>query len=154
MEICISIRLLCQFLYEVYDKKVMVFIDEYDSPFIEAHVRGYHDEIHDVLASFLQYTLKGNPYLKYAMLTGVQRVAKENVFSGLNNLDVFSVEDCEYSEYFGFTTKETKTILEAYGLQLNDDVKQMYDGYKCGGVEVYNPWSIINYAKRGILNPY
>ena len=88
------------------------------------------------------------------MLTGIQRVAKENIFSDLNNLDVYSVLDNAYSKYFGFDSQETQDILEYYDLKLDNDVKEMYDGYKMGDIEIYNPWSILNYAKRKELIPY
>ena len=137
-----------------YGKRVMVFIDEYDTPFVEAHVNGFYDEIRSGLASMLHNALKTSGSLQYAMLTGIQRVAKENIFSDLNNVVVCSVKDKEYAEYFGFTEKETKGLLEYYDLKLNDEVKQMYDGYHFGDFEIYNPWSIINYASRRILEPY
>lgn len=137
-----------------YGKRVMVFIDEYDTPFVEAHVNGFYDEIRGGLASMLHNALKTSGNLQYAMLTGIQRVAKENIFSDLNNLVVCTVKDKEYAEYFGFTEKETKGLLEYYDLKLNDEVKQMYDGYHFGDFEIYNPWSIINYASRKILEPY
>lgn len=137
-----------------YGKRVMVFIDEYDTPFVEAHVNGFYDEIRSGLASMLHNALKTSGNLQYAMLTGIQRVAKENIFSDLNNLVVCTVKDKEYAEYFGFTEKETKGLLEYYDLKLNDEVKQMYDGYHFGDFEIYNPWSIINYASRKILELY
>ena len=132
----------------------MVFIDEYDTPFIEAHVNGFYDEVRSGLSSLLHNSLKTSNSLKYAMLTGIQRVAKENIFSDLNNLDVYSVLDNAYSKYFGFDSQETQDILEYYDLKLDNDVKEMYDGYKMGDIEIYNPWSILNYAKRKELIPY
>lgn len=126
----------------------MVFIDEYDTPFIEAHVNGFYDEVRSGLSSLLHNSLKTSNSLKYAMLTGIQRVAKENIFSDLNNLDVYSVLDNAYSKYFGFDSQETQDILEYYDLKLDNDVKEMYDGYKMGDIEIYNPWSILNYAKK------
>ena len=88
------------------------------------------------------------------MLTGIQRVAKENIFSDLNNLDVYTVIDNDYSEYFGFSIEETKELLKYYDLELDEEVKEMYDGYKMGDKEIYNPWSILNYARRKVLVPY
>ena len=149
-----ALSFLMKILEKHYGKKVMVFIDEYDTPFIEAHVGGFYEEIRDGLSSFLHNSLKTSTSLQYAMMTGIQRVAKENIFSDLNNLVVCTVKDKEYAEYFGFTEKETKELLEYYGLILNDEVKQMYDGYHFGDLEIYNPWSIINYASRKILEPY
>ena len=141
-------------LEKYYQKKVMLFIDEYDTPFIEGHVGGFYDEIKGGLAGLLHNALKLSPSLQYAMLTGIQRVAKENIFSDLNNLIVCTVMDDEYDQYFGFTERETEELLKYYDLLLNDEVKEMYDGYHIGGVEIYNPWSIINYASRKKLIPY
>lgn len=149
-----SLSFLMSRMEKYYGKRVMVFIDEYDTPFVEAHVNGFYDEIRSGLASMLHNALKTSGSLQYAMLTGIQRVAKENIFSDLNNVVVCSVKDKEYAEYFGFTEKETKGLLEYYDLKLNDEVKQMYDGYHIGDFEIYNPWSIINYASRRILEPY
>ena len=135
---------------DYYGKEVMVFIDEYDTPFVEAHTGGFYDEVRGGLAGLLHNSLKTSTSLKYAMLTGIQRVAKENIFSDLNNLDVYTVIDNDYSEYFGFSIEETKELLEYYDLELNDEVKEMYDGYKMGDKEIYNPWSILNYARRKV----
>ena len=137
-----------------YGKKVMVFIDEYDTPFIEAHVGGFYDEIRSGLAGMLHNALKTSTSLQYAMMTGIQRVAKENIFSDLNNLVVCTVKDEEYSEYFGFTEKETEELLHYYDLELNEEVKRMYDGYRFGSKDIYNPWSIVNYASKRELEPY
>lgn len=124
---------------DYYGKEVMVFIDEYDTPFVEAHTGGFYDEVRGGLAGLLHNSLKTSTSLKYAMLTRIQRVAKENIFSDLN---------------FGFSIEETKELLEYYDLELNDEVKEMYDGYKVGDKEIYNPWSILNYARRKVLVPY
>ena len=149
-----SLSFLMSRMEKYYGKRVMVFIDEYDTPFVEAHVNGFYDEIRSGLASMLHNALKTSGSLQYAMLTGIQRVAKENIFSDLNNVVVCSVKDKEYAEYFGFTEKETKGLLEYYDLKLNDEVKQMYDGYHIGNFEIYNPWSILNYADNRKLEPY
>ena len=141
-------------LEKYYHKKVMVFIDEYDTPFIEAHVGGYYEELRGGLSSLLHNALKTSTSLHYAMMTGIQRVAKENIFSDLNNLVVCTVKDPEYSKYFGFTEEETKQTLEYYDLSFNDEVKSMYDGYHFGEHDIYNPWSILNYASRKVLEPY
>ncbi len=137
-----------------HGRKVMVFIDEYDTPFIEAHVNGFYDEVRSGLSSLLHNALKASTSLQHAMLTGIQRVAKENIFSDLNNLVVCTVKDREYAQYFGFTEEETKTMLEYYGLELNEEVKAMYNGYRFGDEEIYNPWSVLNYASRRALEPY
>lgn len=149
-----ALSFLMERLEKYYHKKVMVFIDEYDIPFIEAHVGGYYEELRGGLSSLLHNALKTSTSLHYAMMTGIQRVAKENIFSDLNNLVVCTVKDPEYSQYFGFTEEETKQTLEYYDLSLNDEVKSMYDGYHFGEHDIYNPWSILNYASRKVLEPY
>ena len=149
-----TLAFLIEKLEKHHGKKVMVFIDEYDTPFIEAHVNGYYEEIRGGLSSLLHNALKASTSLQYAMLTGIQRVAKENIFSDLNNLVVCTVKDQEYAQYFGFTEAETKAVLEYYGLKLDEEVKAMYDGYHFGKEEIYNPWSILNYASREVLEPY
>ena len=149
-----ALSFLMERLEKYYHKKVMVFIDEYDTSFIEAHVGGYYEELRGGLSSLLHNALKTSTSLHYAMMTGIQRVAKENIFSDLNNLVVCTVKDPEYSQYFGFKEEETKQTLEYYDLSLNDEVKSMYDGYHFGEHDIYNPWSILNYASRKVLEPY
>lgn len=149
-----ALSFLMERLEKYYHKKVMVFIDEYDTPFIEAHVGGYYEELRGGLSSLLHNALKTSTSLHYAMMTGIQRVAKENIFSDLNNLVVCTVKDPEYSKYFGFTEEETKQTLEYYDLSFNDEVKSMYDGYHFGEHDIYNPWSILNYASRKVLESY
>ena len=149
-----SLSFLMARLEKYHGRKVMVFIDEYDTPFIEAHVNGFYDEVRSGLSSLLHNALKASTSLQHAMLTGIQRVAKENIFSDLNNLVVCTVKDREYAQYFGFTEEETKTMLEYYGLELNEEVKAMYNGYRFGDEEIYNPWSVLNYASRRALEPY
>ena len=149
-----TLAFLIEKLEKHHGKKVMVFIDEYDTPFIEAHVNGYYEEIRGGLSSLLHNALKASTSLQHAMLTGIQRVAKENIFSDLNNLVVCTVKDQEYAQYLGFTEAETKAVLEYYGLKLDEEVKAMYDGYHFGKEEIYNPWSILNYASREVLEPY
>lgn len=149
-----AISFLMEKLRDYHKKEVMVFIDEYDTPFIEAKVHGFYEDLRGGLSSLLHNSLKTSNSLKYAMLTGVQRVAKENIFSDLNNLDVYTVLDHGYNQFFGFTENETQKILEYYHLKFDEQVKNMYDGYSMGGIEIYNPWSILNYAKRQELMPY
>ena len=149
-----TLAFLIEKLEKHHGRKVMVFIDEYDTPFIEAHVNGFYDEVRSGLSSLLHNALKASTSLQHAMLTGIQRVAKENIFSDLNNLVVCTVKDREYAQYFGFTEEETKTMLEYYGLELNEEVKTMYNGYRFGDEEIYNPWSVLNYASRRALEPY
>ena len=154
LEINEAIRFLSKRLEAYYQIKVMMFIDEYDTPFIEAHVDGFYDKLHGSLSIMLSSALKNNDSLQYAMMTGIQRVAKENTVSGLNNLNVCTVADQEYAQYFGFTEAETKELLEYYGSELNDVVKDMYDGYRIGNQDIYNPWSIIKYADKKELTSY
>ena len=149
-----AISFLMERMEDYYGKEVMVFIDEYDTPFVEAHTGGFYDEVRGGLAGLLHNSLKTSTSLKYAMLTGIQRVAKENVFSDLNNLIVCDITNQRYASYFGFDTQETKELLEYYHLELNEEVKEMYDGYKIGDKEIYNPWSILNYVDNKQLIPY
>ena len=149
-----AILFLSQVLYEYYHKKVIILIDEYDTPMISAYEQGYYEEIHDFFSSLYGSALKDNPYLERAMLTGIHRIAKENIFSGLNNLDVCTVMDDQYSQYFGLMPEETETLLAYYELPLDESVQAMYDGYRFGGQEIYNPWSILNYARNKKKEPY
>lgn len=152
--ICRAIAELCQVLEHFYNKKVYLLLDEYDTPFMTANAGGYYAEVRDVLTGMLSSSLKGNPSLGRAMLTGIQRVAKENIFSGLNNLIVCTVKDPEYEDCFGFTEEETRDILAYCGAEFSDDIKAMYDGYRFGNTEVYNPWSVSCYAARKKLESY
>ena len=145
---------LCRILEAYYGRKVYFILDEYDTPFISANSRGYYDEVRDVLAGMLSSSLKGNPSLERAVLTGIQRVAKENIFSGLNNLIVCTVKDSEYSGCFGFKEKEVRELLEYCGVEFSEDVRAMYDGYLFGDTEVYNPWSVSCYAARRKAESY
>lgn len=149
-----SLTELCTALEWYYGKKVKVFIDEYDTPFIQAMIGGFYGKVRPVLSAMLGSLLKGNPSLESAYLTGIQRVAKENLFSGVNNLAVYTVNSLEYANCFGFTEEETKELLEACGLELSEKVRQMYDGYRFGEEHIYNPWSVIFYAKRKRLEPF
>ena len=149
-----SISFLMDKLKDYYHKEVMVFIDEYDTPFIEAHTKGFYEEVRGGLSGLLHNSLKTSNSLKYAFITGIQRVAKENIFSDLNNLVVCDVTDQRYASYFGFDNDETKKLLEYYGLELNDKVKEMYDGYHIGNQDIYNPWSLLNYVDTKELTSY
>ncbi len=149
-----SISFLMDKLKDYYHKEVMVFIDEYDTPFIEAHTKGFYEEVRGGLSGLLHNSLKTSNSLKYAFITGIQRVAKENIFSDLNNLVVCDVTDQRYAAYFGFTTSETQELLGYYGLELNDKVKEMYDGYHIGNQDIYNPWSLLNYVDTKELTSY
>ena len=156
-----AISFLMKKCHQYYRKRVMLFIDEYDTPFIEAHTQGFYKEVSGALSALLHTALKTSDDLQFAILTGIQRVAKENtrkagrgLFSDLNNLLVCTVKDKEYAEYFGFTKNEVKDLLAYYDLKYTDEVRALYDGYNMGGVDIFNPWSIINYADRKVLMPY
>lgn len=136
-----SITVLCQVLNACFGKKVFLLLDEYDTPFMSANSEGYYEEVRSILNGILTTSLKGNPYLEKAILTGIQRIAKENIFSGLNNLIVCTVQDTDYDDCFGFTEEEVKELLAYCKVQFSDELKKMYEGYHFGGVDVYNPWS-------------
>ena len=149
-----ALSLLIRFLYEKYNKQVILLLDEYDTPFMSALTGKYYENVKDLLTGMFSSALKDNEYLYKGVLTGIQRIAKENLFSGLNNLEVCSIQDEKYKDVFGFTEDETRTLLEAHHLELNQEVKEMYDGYTIGGTEIYNPWSVLNYADKGVLASY
>lgn len=150
----LSIQLLTQFVKESYGIAPILLIDEYDQPIMSSYEYGYHDQLGPFFSNLYGSAMKGNPSLDQALITGVQRVAKESIFSQFNNPQVYTVIDKEYAPYFGLNETETKMLLHAYGLELDQSVRRMYDGYQMGGIGMYNPWSIINYAKKGRLENY
>jgi hypothetical protein len=139
---------------EHYKIKPIVLIDEYDQPILSSVEHGYHDELKDFFSGFYGGALKGQNSLHQALLTGIQRIAKESIFSQLNNVKVYTVCDTRYSQHFGLTEGEAGEILSHYGLGLDDAVKMKYDGYIFGKEEMYNPWSILYYAETGALENY
>lgn len=145
---------LTRMIHEHYGIAPLLLIDEYDQPIISSYEHGYHEEMGDFFSAFYGAGLKGNPDLGQAVMTGIQRVAKESIFSQLNNPKIYTVMTERYSGYFGLTETETRTLLEYYGKELNPQVKHMYDGYRFADQEVYNPWSILNYADSGYLDNY
>ena len=149
-----SINFLTSMLENHYKEKVIVLIDEYDTPINEGYIKGFYDEIMDLIQPILSSSLKGNESLKMGILTGVLRVGGQSLFSSFNNLKVYDVMSSNYSEYFGFTLEETKEILKYYNLELTKEVKDYYDGYVFGNIHVCNPWSILNYCNRKELEPY
>ena len=149
-----AVTILSGMLYRYYNRKVIILIDEYDVPIQQGYLEGFYDDIVSFIREVFSSSLKGNEYVEFAIMTGVLRVSKESLFSDLNNVEVYGIVDSLYNEAFGFTTEETKELLEYYDLELNDDVKNMYDGYNFNGVDIYNPWSIIKYAKYKELKPY
>ncbi len=129
-------------------------IDEYDSPIQAAYVHDYYDPMVDLLRGLLSPVLKTNPYLEKAVITGILRVAKESLFSGLNNLEVYTLMNSKYGQYFGFTEEEVENLLLQAGLQA-PAIRDWYNGYKAGTYTVYNPWSIVNcICEKGELAPY
>lgn len=152
--ISLAITHLMRAIHAFYGKKVVLLIDEYDQPILSSYENGYKKEAGEFFADFYSSALKGNPDLSQALLTGIQRVAKESIFSKLNNVQVYTVLDPFYASYFGLTGLETERLLDDYGYELNDEIRMMYDGYRFGMTEMYNPWSLLCYVKNGILNNY
>ena len=143
----LSLRMLSGYLYRYYGKKVILLLDEYDTPMQEAYMYGYWKEVVSFIRGFFNSTFKTNPYLERAILTGITRVSKESIFSDLNNLKVVTTTSEKYEDYFGFTEKEVFVALDEYGLSdRKKEVKEWYDGFQFGEkTDIYNPWSIINF---------
>ena len=151
-----SLNALANYLYRYYGKKVIILLDEYDTPMQEAWVHGYWQEMITFARSLFNATFKTNPSLERAIMTGITRVSKESVFSDLNNLNIVSTTSAQYSDCFGFTEAEVFAALEEYGLaDRKADVKKWYDGFTFGNQkDIYNPWSILNYMKTVNLSAY
>lgn len=149
-----ALQQLTEIVSNVYKIQPILLIDEYDQPIMSSYEYNYHEQLGPFFSNLYGSAMKGNPSLGQALITGVQRVAKESIFSQFNNPQVYTVIDQEYAPYFGLNEDETRTLLNAYGLELNDEVKRMYDGYQIGGIDMYNPWSVICYAKKGRLENY
>ena len=146
---------LTRYLYELSGKKVVVLIDEYDQPIIDSYIKRNYEKCIAFFKAFYGKVLKDNNYLEMGILTGILRVAKENIFSGLNNLEVHTILDDEFTEYFGIMENEVEKSLEDFDLKYElDDVQKWYNGYLFGEKKVYNPWSIINFLNRGNLKSY
>lgn len=146
---------LCSYLKEYYNQDVILLIDEYDTPMVSAYEHGYYDEIKIFFTTLYGSALKENPALKKAVLTGIMRISKENIFSGLNNVKVNSILEDDFAEYFGITEKEVEESLIEYGLEERlPEVQKWYNGYIFGGVRVYNPFSITNFLDRKKIMPY
>jgi len=151
----LSLLDLTKYLYEYYGKKVVVLIDEYDQPIIDSYVKGYYQEAISFFKTFYGVVLKDNNYLEMGIMTGILRVAKENIFSGLNNLRVHTILDNRFTEYFGITESEVEQALKDFDLEFElKDVQRWYNGYLFGDIKVYNPWSIINFLNDEKLKPY
>ena len=151
-----ALKLLSSHLYQYYGKKVLIFLDEYDTPMQEAYIHGYWDKFTAFMRSLFNATFKTNPYLERAVMTGITRVSKESIFSDLNNLAVVTTTSDRYSTAFGFTQEEVFKSLDDMGLgERRDDVKRWYDGFVFGEHrDIYNPWSITNFLKEKKLRPY
>ena len=150
-----SLADLSNYLYDFYGKKVIVLIDEYDQPIINSYIEGYYDETIDFFKSFYGSVLKDNEYLEMGVMTGILRIAKENIFSGLNNIKVHSILNERFTEYFGVLENEVETSLKNFGLEYDlSDVQKWYNGYLFGETKVYNPWSIINFLDEKKLGAY
>ena len=151
-----SVKQLCNYYNRYHKKKVIVLLDEYDTPMQEAYVHGYWDEFTAFIRSFFNATFKTNPYLERAVMTGITRVSKQSIFSDLNNLAVVTTTSDRYSTCFGFTQEEVFDSLDSFGLGASkDDVKRWYDGFVFGSHrDIYNPWSITNFLKEKKLRPY
>jgi hypothetical protein len=155
-EISYSLKALANYLYRYYGKKVIILLDEYDTPMQEAYVSGYWEEAVELIRGLFHSTFKTNPYLERAIMTGITRVSKESVFSDLNNLKVVTTTSKEYAESFGFTEEEVFAALDEFGLSdRKQQVKTWYDGFTFGGKsDIYNPWSVINYLDNRELGAY
>ena len=146
MEYVFSLQALSRMLHQHHKQAPVIIIDEYDTPIQEGFVNGYYDDAVEFIRSFFSAALKDNPHARQIVMTGILRIAKESIFSGLNNIRVFSVLDKKFSEFFGFTTSEVQQMA-AYYEQTDKlpELKARYDGYKFGDTEIFNPWSVINY---------
>ena len=151
-----SLKMLSIYLSRYYGKKVIILLDEYDTPMQEAYVNGYWKELADFTRSLFNATFQTNPYLERAIMTGITRIGRESMFSDLNNLEVVTVTARKYEDSFGFTEEEVFEALDEFGLSdRRGEVQQWYDGFVFGDyADIYNPWSIINYLDKGKAAPY
>lgn len=149
-----SLRELSELLERYYGKKVIILIDEYDVPLAKANENGYYDEMVLLIRNLFENALKTNSSLKFAVLTGCLRVAKESIFTGLNHFKIYPITKAVFDEYFGFTDGEVREMLRYYGMEEDyETVKEWYDGYRFGKVDVYCPWDVINYCSDHIDDP-
>ena len=154
-ELTTTLKFLTKILYEKYNKKVIVLIDEYDSPLVSAYINGYYNKAKDFFKTFYSIVLKDNNYLQMGILTGIIRVIKAGIFSDLNNLSTYTILSDDYTDSYGLTEEEVEKSLKDYGLEYEiSKVKDWYDGYRFGNSEVYNPWSIINFLRFKELRAY
>ena len=149
-----SLKKISELLYKHYNQKVIVLIDEYDVPLDKAFQHGYYREMVSLIRGVFGETLKTNDYLQFAVLTGCLRVFKESIFTGLNNFKVYAADDIQYEEEFGFTKEEVANLLADYNMQEHSsEVKEWYDGYHFGNVDIYCPWDVINYVLDRLTDP-
>ncbi len=151
-----GIHNLADYLSRYYGKKVLIFLDEYDTPMQEAYVNGYWDDLAAFMRSMFNAAFKTNPYLERAVMTGITRISKESIFSDLNNLEVITTTSPKYADAFGFTENEVMAALDEYGLSGKaEEVRYWYDGFAFGDIKgIYNPWSIINYLDKREIRTY
>lgn len=154
-EAAMALHQLTAYLHRYYGKKVIILLDEYDTPLQEAYVGGYWGELVSFTRNLFNNTFKTNPYLERAMMTGITRVSKESLFSDLNNLKVITMTSSAYASCFGFTEEEVFHAMDEFGMTNKDEVKHWYDGFTIGNLrDIYNPWSIINFLDEGCLKSY
>ncbi len=151
-----ALGLLSAMLHAHYSVAPIIIIDEYDVPIQQGYFRDFYEEVISFLRNFFSAGLKDNPHLSFALMTGILRVAKESIFSGMNNLVIYSIFERKYSQYFGFTREETQQLLRDYGYEERmEEVCRWYDGYRFGNTEIFNPWSVLNYiASECVPNAY
>ena len=149
------LKFLTKILYEKYNKKIVVLVDEYDSPLVSAYINGYYEKAKNFFKTFYSSVLKDNNYLQMGVLTGIIRVIKAGIFSDLNNLRTYTILSDDYTDSYGLTEEEVEKSLKDYGIEAEiSNVKDWYDGYKFGDSEVYNPWSILNFLQDKKLRAY
>ena len=150
-----TLKFLTKILYEKYNKKIVVLVDEYDSPLVSAYINGYYEKAKNFFKTFYSLVLKDNNYLQMGVLTGIIRVIKAGIFSDLNNLSTYTILSDDYTDSYGLTEEEVEKSLKDYGIEAEiSNVKDWYDGYKFGDSEVYNPWSILNFLQDKKLRAY
>ena len=150
-----ALKVLVKILYKKYNKKVVILIDEYDSPLVSAYINGYYEKAKNFFKTFYSTVLKDNTYLQMGILTGIIRVIKAGIFSDLNNLRTYTILSDDYTDSYGLTEKEVEKSLKDYGIEQEiSKVKDWYDGYRFGDSEVYNPWSILNFLQDKELRAY
>ena len=153
-EFYVSLRELSRLLAKHFDKKVIILIDEYDVPLAKAYENGYYDQMIFTMRNFLEQALKTNRNLQFAVLTGCMRISRESIFTGLNNFQVLSISDVGFDEYFGFTDNEVRQLLCYYRQEQSyGSIREWYDGYRFGNVDVYCPWDVMNYLRDLQHNP-